>query len=320
MRKLEFDDKDLRVRTSRNSVARIIGKVFKYLFLSVLLAVLYYAVFAMVHDTRRERKLKAENQYISEAFESMQNRMDLLDGVIENLRSEDRSIYHDVFNSALPDYVLERVHKQEIDYSRIYAMSESELVALASEKVAGCEAMAEEVTSNLQVTADELALGTTSPCGIPSIVPLRNFTIGQTGASTGNKYNPFYKTLRFHEGIDLLAPVGTEVLAPADGTVQEAKRGKRGVGNVVVLAHPGGVKTVYKHLGEIMVQNGQKVRRGMVIARVGSSGRSFAPHLHYEVFKDGVCQEPVHYFFADLNCVGYRETLLLALTTGQSLD
>lgn len=320
MRKLEFDDKDFKVRVSRNSVARVVGIIFKYLFLSVLLAAIYYLVFAFFHDTRRERKLKAENKYISEAFESMQNRMDLLDGVIENLRSEDRSIYHDVFNSALPDYVLERVHKQEIDYSRIYAMSESELVALATEKAGRCEAMAEEVSANLRVTADELALSTVSPRSIPSIVPLRHFTIGQTGASTGNKYNPFYKTLRFHEGVDLLAPVGTEVLAPADGTVLEAKRGKRGVGNVVVIGHQGGVKTVYKHLGEIMVQHGQPVRRGMVIARVGSSGRSFAPHLHYEVFKDDVCQEPVHYFFADLNYVGYRETLLLALTTGQSLD
>ena len=73
MRKLEFDDKDFRVRISRNSVARVIGNVFKYLFLSILLAILYYIVFAVFHDTRRERKLKAENQYISEAFESMQN-------------------------------------------------------------------------------------------------------------------------------------------------------------------------------------------------------------------------------------------------------
>lgn len=320
MRKLEFDDKSLRVKISRVSVARVIGSIFKYLFLSILLAVLYYLVFALVHDTGRERKLKAENHYISQEFENMQNRMDLLDGVIENLRSEDRAIYRDVFNSALPDYVLERVHSQEIDYSRIYAMSEKELIALAAEKMHSCEQGAAMVSATLRQTTDELALNSVSPRAIPSIVPVRHFSIGQTGASTGNKYNPFYKTIRQHEGIDLLSPVGTEVLAPADGTVADSKRGKRGVGNVVVINHPGGIQTVYQHLGEILVQPGQSVRRGTVIARVGSSGRSFAPHLHYEIHKDGVVQEPVHYFFADLDCVGYRETLLLALTTGQSLD
>ena len=320
MRKLEFDDKELRVRISRVSVARVIGTIVKYIFLSILLAVVYYLVFALVHDTGRERKLKAENRYIEQEFDNMQNRMDLLDGVIENLRSEDRAIYRDVFNSALPDYVLERVHSREIDYSRIYSMSEKELIAMASEKMANCESVSASVSSVIRQITDELALNTVPPRAIPSIVPLRHFSIGQTGASTGNKYNPFYKTIRRHEGIDLLAPVGTEILAPADGTVADAKRGRRGVGNVLVINHPGGIQTVYHHLGEILVQGGQSVRRGMVIARVGSSGRSFAPHLHYEIYKDGEVQEPVHYFFADLDCVGYRETLLLALTTGQSLD
>ena len=320
MKKLEFDDKSLKVKTTRTSVARVFRQIFKYLLLSVLLALAYYVVFALVYNTGREETLRAENKYISEEYENMQNRMDLLDGVIENLRQEDRAIYRDVFNSALPDYVLERAQRQGVDHSRIYEMSESELVSMTADIIRRCETAATEVSANLRVTGDALALETISPDGLPSIVPIRPFSVGQTGASSGNKYNPFYKTMRFHEGVDLVAPVGTDILATAEGTVNEAKRGTRGEGNVVSITHPCGITTVYKHLGDILVRPGQHVRRGTVIARIGSSGRSFAPHLHYEVIKDGEYQEPIHYFFADLDCQGYRETLLLGLTTGQSLD
>ncbi|MCI2122484.1 MAG: M23 family metallopeptidase, partial [Bacteroidales bacterium] len=155
---------------------------------------------------------------------------------------------------------------------------------------------------------------------IPSILPIRRFSIASTGASVGKKVNPFLKTVTDHEGIDLLAPIGTDVLATATGVVIAVSNSKSGFGKAVTISHGNGLSTFYCHLNDILVRRGQKITQGDVIGRVGNSGTSFAPHLHYAVFRDGVVQDPVNYFFADLDGKGYREMLLIATNTGQSLD
>jgi murein DD-endopeptidase MepM/ murein hydrolase activator NlpD len=126
--------------------------------------------------------------------------------------------------------------------------------------------------------------------------------------------------MEMHNGIDLLASLGTEVIAVANGVVTDISRSDRGRGNQIVIEHWGGYKTVYSHLGDVMVRKSQQVKQGNVIARVGNSGLSFAPHLHFEVHLDGKPVEPVNYFFADLSPSEYREMLMIAINTGQSLD
>ncbi|MFB0973823.1 MAG: M23 family metallopeptidase, partial [Bacteroidales bacterium] len=84
--------------------------------------------------------------------------------------------------------------------------------------------------------------------------------------------------------------------------------------------HGNGLTTVYGHLNDILVRQGQRVSSGEVIGRVGNSGTSFAPHLHYGVSLNGKPQDPVNYFFGDLDGNNYREMLIIATNTGQSLD
>lgn len=103
---------------------------------------------------------------------------------------------------------------------------------------------------------------------------------------------------RFHEGVDLLADIGTPVLAAASGRVRAAKRVK-GMGKFVIIQHARGVSTLYGHLAEIYVHKRQFVRQGQVIGQVGKTGnanyRSIQPHLHFEVLKDRVPQDPLDY-------------------------
>ena len=91
--------------------------------------------------------------------------------------------------------------------------------------------------------------------------------------------------LHGHNGIDLGAPVGTQVLASGDGRVILAKSGgyNGGYGNYVAIAHPNGTQTLYGHLSAIFVVQGQSVAQGETIGKVGSTGRSTGPHLHFEV-------------------------------------
>jgi murein DD-endopeptidase MepM/ murein hydrolase activator NlpD len=150
-------------------------------------------------------------------------------------------------------------------------------------------ARVETTFEGIRGALDALGSGVTA---IPSIVPVKDFSIRQSGASVGKKINPFYKTVAMHDGMDLLAASGTPVLAGADGTVVKAVRNGKREGSSVTIDHGNGYVTVYNHLGKIRVRKGQRVKQGEEIAEVGLTGMSFAPHLHYEVWYKGEVMDP----------------------------
>lgn len=111
----------------------------------------------------------------------------------------------------------------------------------------------------------------------------------------GWRMHPIYKEKKMHKGIDLKAPIGTPILATSSGVVLEVERRDEGYGNMVVLQHDDTYMTKYSQLSEIKVKIGQEVDKGQVIALSGNSGASTAPHLHYEVLKDGQHVDPKLY-------------------------
>ena len=133
----------------------------------------------------------------------------------------------------------------------------------------------------------------------PSIWPVR----GYFSDKFGNRKDPFTGMPDFHPGIDVSTPRGTKVLAPADGVV--TYRGRRGAyGNTIVIDHGFGIVTRYAHLEAYEVRPGQRVQRGDVIGFVGSSGRSTAPHLHYEVWVDDQLQNPIKFILEEYRSLG----------------
>ena len=120
--------------------------------------------------------------------------------------------------------------------------------------------------------------------------------------------------------MDFTAPLGTEIYASGDGTVESVNSGKRGMGNYIVISHGFGYTSLYAHLDSFSVKAGQKVHRGDVIGYVGNTGLSIAPHLHYEVMLNGQNVDPVNYFFNDLSAAEYEKMIEIASKTGQSFD
>lgn len=133
---------------------------------------------------------------------------------------------------------------------------------------------------------------TTSPTvAIPSRTPLDDF---RTSSNFGMRTHPVLGGLRGHKGIDMAAPTGTPVYAPADGLVSKAEWFSS-YGNFIAIGHGGELETRYGHLSRIAVSAGQRVRKGDLIGYVGSTGRSTGPHLHYEVRVAGVAVDPTPY-------------------------
>jgi murein DD-endopeptidase MepM/ murein hydrolase activator NlpD len=122
----------------------------------------------------------------------------------------------------------------------------------------------------------------------------RPITYGRMSSSFGNRLDPFTRHPSFHPGLDLVAPTGTPILAAAKGRVIHAGP-MPGYGNAVDIDHGNGYITRYAHASKIEVRIGQTVRSGEEIAKVGSTGRSTGPHLHFEVRMDGRAVDPAGY-------------------------
>lgn len=133
----------------------------------------------------------------------------------------------------------------------------------------------------------------------PSIWPVR----GYLSAGFGNRIDPFTGLRDFHPGIDISTPIGTKVVVPANGVVVFTGA-KGGYGSAIVIDHGYGVMTRYAHLDGFNVHPGQRVKRGDVIGFVGNSGRSTAPHLHYEVWVSNQMQNPIRFILDEYRSFG----------------
>lgn len=113
---------------------------------------------------------------------------------------------------------------------------------------------------------------------IPSIWP----TEGKISSLFGMRLHPISKQNKFHEGVDIANLKSTDIIATADGTVEFSGK-KSGYGKAVIVNHGNGFKTLYAHASELIVSKGNTVKKGMLIAHMGSTGMSTGPHLHYEI-------------------------------------
>lgn len=130
----------------------------------------------------------------------------------------------------------------------------------------------------------------------PSIMPTRGWI---TSGFALSRIHPIYHDARVHEGIDISAPMGTRIIAPAGGIVTTVYNNEPGYGKLVAIDHGNGIVTRYAHCSRIIVQVGQRVQRNQEIAQVGNTGISTGPHLHYEVIISGKHVDPRTYILPE---------------------
>jgi murein DD-endopeptidase MepM/ murein hydrolase activator NlpD len=157
---------------------------------------------------------------------------------------------------------------------------------------------------------------------MPSLMPVSEKYSDFLASGFGTRIHPFHKGLYHHPGIDFVAPRGTEVRATGSGDVIAVHNSnlEAGYGNYVEVDHGHGFITRYAHLEEIRVRYGQHIDKAMTLGTVGSSGGSAAPHVHYEIIRDGENTDPVHFMIERLSSADYRKLTALAKKQNQSLD
>lgn len=288
---------------------------------SLLIAVVYWFIFALFIDSPKEKALKREIAQLTLQYEMIDREMGSLEKVIEHLEETDDNLYRTIFEAEpIPATLREggvgginRYDQMEgFANSRIVIETASRLDKLRKKVYIQSKSFDDLI--NLAVEKEDMLRS------IPAIMPISTRDLTRVASGFGLRIHPLYKITKFHAGMDFTAPSGTEIYATGDGTVAKVSSSKRGMGNHIIIDHGFGYTSIYAHLDSFNVRAGQKVHRGDVIGFVGNTGMSIAPHLHYEIKLNGTNVDPVNYYFNDLSPHEYELMVEIASKTGQSFD
>ena len=303
------------MKGKEKAIRRRIGKALRYLAAIVTAAIGFYVAFSLLFSTEEERRLQRENDLYATYYQELREKERLVSDAVGGLEMKDDALYRQIFGTEAPS--VDAVTAADM-IGVSDSLSESFYLSYSASKSESLRMMAGSVEDNFrEISRLVLARKDSIP---PLTLPLEGMSYVQTGASVGLRHNPLYKVETRHDGIDLIAPQGSPVFASADGVVRSVVRSGKGLGNIVEIDHRNGYTTRYALLGDITVSQGRTVKRGQKIGTVGISSTTFAPHLHYEVRRDGAVLDPVRFLSASVTPEEYAKMLYLSASTRQSLD
>jgi murein DD-endopeptidase MepM/ murein hydrolase activator NlpD len=272
-------------------------------------------------DSPKEALLRRENKQLLVQYELLNKRLAELDRVMTDVRRRDDNIYRVIFEA---DPVPESMRRAGVGginrYKDLDGFASSDLVIDTRKRLDQMSRQLVVQSRSLDEVAALVLRKQEMLASIPAIQPIPNEDLTQTAGGYGMRIHPIHKIPKFHAGMDFTAKQGTPIYATGDGRVTFADYATNGYGRHVVIDHGFGYGTLYAHLSELKVRNGQEVKRGDVIGLVGNTGLSAGPHLHYEVHKNGQPVDPANYYFNDLTPEEYARMLELSRNAGQSLD
>ena len=305
-----------RSRTRRQRVVRFVVSLFAWI--SAIL--IYYVCFSVLFDTPHEHQLREANNKLRNEYNAMAERYDSLEMILDNITARDKGVFRILFESDPYDLDTEQSEERLALQEKIISKPKRELTADLELRINELSKRADELESSwnkIKSLGDKLAEKSNN---IPSIQPVLNKQLTLLTAGYGTILNPFYRTLKSHQGVDYTVAEGSSVFATADGVVKEISDKNSTLGKTIVIDHQNGYKTSYSHLLSVVVRRGQKVQRGDVIALSGNSGLSLAPHLHYEVRYNDMRIDPIHYFFMELSPDKYQRIIRIAQSGMQAFD
>ena len=319
--KYYFNTNSLRYERAVVSWGKRILRATGFIATAIVFGVAIVAMSYAYLDSPKEKQLKREIDQLSLQYELLQKRFADANQVLNDLQQRDDNIYRVIFEAEpIPTSVREAGYGGVDRYRPLEGYDNSDLIISTTRKL-------DKLVKQMYVQSKsfdeivELAKNKSHMlASIPAIQPIANKDLTRIASGFGYRIHPIYKTAKFHEGIDFTAPVGTDIYATGNGTVQSVEYASRGYGNHVIINHGFGYQSLYGHMSKIKVRAGQKINRGDVIGVVGNTGLSTAPHLHYEVIRQGAKTNPIKYFYNDLTPEEYEKMIEISSQSNQSFD
>ena len=321
--KYYYDQETLSYRRIEVNTGVRFRNAFVFLTVSALFGLIMLLVLlsSTLIETPKEIAQAREIDNYQLQYEQLNRKMQQIESVLDNLQDRDNQIYRVIFEA---NPISEDVRKAGFGgvnrYADLEGFENSELVISTTKRM---EILSKQVVVQSK-SLDEIQRMALDKevllSAIPSIQPINNEDLRRMASGYGWRTDPFTKTRRKHKGMDFSAPTGTPVYSTSDGKVIRVDGRAPGYGNHIRIDHGFGYVTLYAHLSKYNVRRGQEVKRGDVIGFVGNTGRSVAPHLHYEIRKDGVAVNPINFYYGDLNTEEFNALLEAANRENQSLD
>ena len=294
--------------------------ILKRLFVGMGLGAASFILLLWIFGSPSEKELRIENSRLVAQYNVLSRRLDDALGVMKDIQQRDDNLYRVVLQAdPVADAVRRAGYGGTNRYEELMDLANSDLVVNTTQKM---DMLDRQLYIQSQSFDEVVALckehDEMLKC-IPAIQPVSNKDLKKTASGYGLRIDPIYNTTKFHEGMDFSANIGTPIYATGNGTVTKAGW-QSGYGKIVKINHGYGYETWYAHMNDIDVRVGQKVVRGEVIGKVGNTGKSTGPHLHYEVHVKGRVVNPVNYYFMDLSADDYDRMIQIAANHGKVFD
>lgn len=321
--KYYYDSENLAYRKIKTKKRTKFAYAVLFLVASALFGILSFVVLLNTpfFETPKDRLLTREIENFKLQYAILNKKMDQIEEVLASIEDRDNNLYRVYFNTSQIPMEQRKAGFGGVNrYKELEGYDNSELVVNTSKRV---DVISKELVIQSKSLDEILKLAKEKNnllAAIPAIQPIRNENLKQMASGFGYRTDPFTKVRKFHEGMDFTAKTGTPIYSTGDGVVARADNTASGYGNHIVIRHGYGYETLYGHLSKYKCRAGQRVKRGDIIGYVGSTGRSEAPHLHYEVHKGGEVVNPLNFYYGNISAAEYVAISKLANQENQSLD
>ena len=298
--KYYYDPETLSYRKIETNSGQI-TKVVMLVTLGILIA-MFTGFIVLSQFVKTPDHMAVENEYenLKLNYEVLNKRLDESSQILEQMQDRDNNIYRNYFEAnPIPEEQRKAGFGGINRYKYLEGYENSELVINATKKL---DILSKQIVVQSKSLDEIVELAKEKEdmlASIPAIMPVKKEDLSYVASGFKWRMHPILKIRKFHKGMDFKAPTGTPIYASGNGTVVRAQRSAT-FGKVVYIDHGYGYRTVYAHMSKIKARRGQKVKRGDIIGYVGNTGRSVAPHLHYEVHKNGHAVNPINYYYGDL--------------------
>jgi len=321
--KYYYDPKTCKYERYTRSKWDIVLNSLGFLSLSSILAIIFIIVFNVYFDSPKELMLKKENKELKLYYGFLEEEVGKMNQMLADLQQRDDNLYRIIFET---QPIAPEIRQAGIGGSDRYreirekGLNQEKIVISLHSKIDALKRQLYVQSVSYDEVTEMALMKEEYWSSIPAIQPVLNENLNLLASGYGVRLHPILKVRKMHTGVDFTAPKGTPIYATGDGVVITVKTVFGGYGKYVEIDHGFGFVTRYAHMNDFKVRQGQKVKRGDHIGSVGNTGSSTAPHIHYEVLKDGKHVNPVNYFFKDLTPEEYDKILELASKENQSLS
>ena len=315
-----YNPNTLQYEKIKKSFSQILLRISGFIVTAMFFAIIIIMLAFTFVDSPKTKRLERELKQMEINYTILQERIDIASKVLGELEERDDNLYRQIFEAEPVSKELRNMgYGGSERFAELNQLSKGELVKSAYKNIEKLERKLYVQSKSFDEIA-KMAQGKEQMlASIPAITPVKK-TSTWVASGFGFRIDPIYKTKKFHYGMDFSGQTGVEIFATGNAKVVKIRKSRRGYGNQVTLDHGFGYVTSYSHLSKILVYRGQTVKRGEIIGLMGSTGKSTAPHLHYEVIKDGRKVNPIYFFYSDLSAEEYDDLIKLVDSNQQSFD